>query len=136
MKPFHSTICALSSCDTLDALLANQGSNFELLVLPLWGIQIYKLLILHRAKPSRFAQCVHPRIISRRQPKGVGSLTQLRLSCILASGEGTSKSILRADTVNPMSRVKVFDDNHLVTGGHTFARGDDGPGEEQLPNLK
>jgi hypothetical protein len=61
---------------------------------------------------------------------------QPRLASFLASGEGTSKSELRADTVNPMSRVKVFDDNHLVTGGHSFARGDDRPGEEQLPDLE
>ncbi len=61
---------------------------------------------------------------------------QLRLSCFLASGEGTSQSKLRADTVNQMSRVKVFDDKHLVTGGHAFARGDDGPGKEQLPYLE
>jgi hypothetical protein len=61
---------------------------------------------------------------------------QLRLSCLLASGEGISQSKSRADTVNPMSRVKVFDDNPLITGDHVLARGDDGLGEEQLPYVE
>lgn len=34
-----------------------------------------------------------------------------------------------------MSRIQILDDNHLVASGHAFARGNDRPGEEQLPNL-
>ena len=34
-----------------------------------------------------------------------------------------------------MRRVEILNDNHLVTGGEALSRGDDGPGEEEFPNL-
>lgn len=34
-----------------------------------------------------------------------------------------------------MSRVQVLDDNHLVAGCEALARGDDGPREEEFPDL-
>ena len=34
-----------------------------------------------------------------------------------------------------MRRVEILNDNHLVTGGAALASGDNGPGEEEFPNL-
>jgi hypothetical protein len=65
----------------------------------------------------------------------VTRLLQPRLARLLTGGEGAGQAKLRGDTVNTMSRVKVLDYNHLVTGGHAFAGGNNGPGEEQLPDL-
>lgn len=62
-------------------------------------------------------------------------LLQPGLARRLTGGESTGQAKLRGEAVNTMSRVKVLDYNHLVTGGHAFAGGNNGPGEEQLPDL-
>lgn len=62
-------------------------------------------------------------------------LGQTVLASSLASGQGTGKSELGADSVDTVGGVQVLDDDHLVAGGHSLAGGDDGPGEEEFPDL-
>lgn len=63
------------------------------------------------------------------------SLRQPRLASSAASRKGTGEAKLRGNTVDAVSRVQVLNHDHLVAGGGTLARGDDGPGEEKFPDL-
>jgi hypothetical protein len=60
---------------------------------------------------------------------------QTRFACLPARGESTSKAILTEHSVNAVSRIQILDDDHLVAGSRALTRGDDGPGEEEFPNL-
>ena len=45
------------------------------------------------------------------------------------------EAVLRGDAVDAVDGVEVLDDDHLEAGGGALAGGDDGPGEEELPDL-
>lgn len=62
-------------------------------------------------------------------------LRQTRLARLPAGLEGTGEAVLRGNPVDAVRRVQVLDDNHLVAGGGALAGGDDGPGEEEFPDL-
>lgn len=51
-------------------------------------------------------------------------------------GDSAGEAELRGDAINAVGGVEVLDDDHLETGGATLARGDDGPCEEELPDLE
>jgi hypothetical protein len=62
-------------------------------------------------------------------------LMQSRFARLSARSESTSKAILTEHTVDAVSRIQILDDDHLVAGSRALTRGDDGPGEEEFPNL-
>lgn len=51
-------------------------------------------------------------------------------------GDGAREAELRSDAINAVGGVEVLDDDHLETGGAALAGGDDGPCEEELPDLE
>lgn len=71
----------------------------------------------------------------RRQFVAINHLRQARLARLPAGLEGTGEAVLRGNPVDAVRRVQVLDNNHLVAGGRALAGGDDGPGEEELPDL-
>lgn len=62
-------------------------------------------------------------------------LGQPGLALLLASSEGTGQSELRGNPVDAMGRVQILNHHHLVAGGEPLAGSDDGPGEEEFPDL-
>lgn len=45
------------------------------------------------------------------------------------------EAVLRGDAVDAVDGVEVLDDDHLEAGGAALAGSDDGPREEELPDL-
>lgn len=45
------------------------------------------------------------------------------------------EAVLRGDAVDAVDGVEVLDDDHLEAGGAALAGGNDGPREEELPDL-
>lgn len=65
----------------------------------------------------------------------INHLRQARLARLPAGLEGTGEAVLRGNAVDAVRRVQVLDNNHLVASGRALAGGDDGPGEEEFPDL-
>lgn len=49
-------------------------------------------------------------------------------------GEGTRQAELGREPLDAVGGVEVFDHDHLEAGGAALARGDGGPGQEELPD--
>ena len=46
------------------------------------------------------------------------------------------EAVLRGDALDAVGGVEVLDHGHLEARGAALARRDDGPGEEELPDLQ
>lgn len=60
---------------------------------------------------------------------------QSRLASLSARVDSTGQAKLRRNAIDAMSRVQVLHNDELVASGATLASSDNGPGEEELPNL-
>jgi hypothetical protein len=76
-----------------------------------------------------------PATTSHGKPTSSNRLRQTRLAGPPTRLQRTSEPVLRWDTEDTVGRVEVLDDDHLVAGRGALARGDDGPGEEEFPDL-
>jgi hypothetical protein len=74
---------------------------------------------------------IHYAVTDRNCPP----LLEKSLASCLGLGESTRQAKLRADSVDTVDRVEVLDHQDLEAGGTALARGDDRPGEEELPDL-
>lgn len=57
-----------------------------------------------------------------------------RLASSASRGEGARKAELGRPAVDTVVGVQVLNHNNLEAGGTALARGNDGPGQEELPN--
>lgn len=62
-------------------------------------------------------------------------LHQPGLASLHGSGKSTGETELGAVAVDTVGRVQVLDDHDLEAGGATLAGSNDGPGEEEFPDL-
>jgi hypothetical protein len=58
------------------------------------------------------------------------------LTSSLAGGDSAVDTELSVEAVHAVRSVQVFLDHDLETSGAALPRGDDGPGEEELPDLQ
>ena len=62
-------------------------------------------------------------------------LRESRLALGLAVGQGAVESELRRNALNTVGCVQVLDDEHLEARSAALTRRNDGPGQEEFPNL-
>lgn len=63
------------------------------------------------------------------------SLLEESLASSLGLGKSTRETKLRLNSFDTVRGVEVLDHQDLEAGGAALARGDDGPGKEELPDL-
>lgn len=64
----------------------------------------------------------------------ISLLGENRPSSGTSRGQGTRQAELGREPLDTVDGVQVLDHDHLEAGGAALARGDDGPGQEELPD--